>query len=77
VTGLGHLLVYAVGSLDLIGILGKTFLGDTQFKKVCVIAAIAIAIAQGVTCWAVQERVLVSDGYVVKSALFTLQVTTD
>lgn len=64
VTGLGHLLVYAVGSLDLNAILGKTFLGDTQFKKVCVIAAFAIAVAQGVTCWAVQERILVSEGYV-------------
>ncbi|OQO03497.1 hypothetical protein B0A48_10161 [Cryoendolithus antarcticus] len=61
-TGLGHLMVYAVGSLDLVALLGPTFLGDTQFKKVCAIAALAIAVAQGVTCWAVSERVLVSSG---------------
>lgn len=60
--GLGHMLVYAVGALDLGAIFGKTFLGDSQFKKVCVIAALAIAVAQGTTCWAVQERVFVSDG---------------
>lgn len=58
--GLGHMLVYAVGALDLNKILGSTFLGDSQFKKVCVIAALAIAIAQGTTCWAVTERVFVS-----------------
>ena len=60
-TGFGHLLVYAVGALDLSTILGN-FLGDTQFKKVCVIAAVAMAMAQGLSAWAVDERVLVSDG---------------
>ena len=60
--GVGHLLVYGVGSLELKFILGN-FLGDTQFKKVCVIAAIAMGLAQSVTAWATQERVLVSDGY--------------
>lgn len=60
--GIGHLLVYAVGALDLKGFLGD-FLGDTQFKKVCVIAAIAMLFAQGVSAWATQERVLISDGY--------------
>ncbi|KAL1590538.1 hypothetical protein WHR41_00597 [Cladosporium halotolerans] len=60
--GFGHMLVYAVGALDLNSILGSTLFGDSQFKKVCVIAAIAIAIAQGATCWAVRERVFVSNG---------------
>ena len=60
--GFGHLLVYAVGALDLKSIFGN-FLGDTQFKKVCVIAAIAMGLAQSVSAWATQERVLVSDGY--------------
>ena len=59
--GIGHLLVYAIGSLDLNVFLGD-WLGNTQFKKVCVIAALAMALAQSVTAWAVQERVLVSDG---------------
>lgn len=61
--GIGHLLVYAVGALDLNRSMGN-FLGDTQFKKVCAIAAVAMGVAQGVTCWAVEERVLVSNGYV-------------
>lgn len=61
-TGLGHVLVYGVGALDLNAILGERFLGDSQFKKVCVIAALAIAGAQGTTCWAVRERVFVSGG---------------
>ncbi|KAK5166230.1 uncharacterized protein LTR77_008491 [Saxophila tyrrhenica] len=59
--GIGHLMVYAIGALDLNSMFGS-FLGDTQFKKVCVIAAIAMSIAQCTTAWAVQERVLVRDG---------------
>lgn len=59
--GVGHLLVYAIGALDLNTMLGS-FLGDTQFKKVCVIAALAMGLAQGLSAWATQERVLVSDG---------------
>ena len=63
--GFGHLLVYAIGALDLHAILGDT-LGDTQFKKVCVIAALAMALAQGLSAWAVQERTLVADTCVVE-----------
>ncbi|KAK5119968.1 hypothetical protein LTR85_007044 [Meristemomyces frigidus] len=59
--GVGHMLMYGIGALDLMAIFGN-FLGDTQFKKVCLIAAIAMAVAQGTSCWAVQERVLVADG---------------
>lgn len=65
--GLGSILVYGVGALDLNAIFGETLLGDSQFKKVCVIAAFAIAVAQGATCWAVKERVFVSDGKVAES----------
>ena len=54
-------MVYAVGALDLNAILGN-YLGDSQFKKVCVVAALAMATAQGLSVWAVQERVLVTDG---------------
>ena len=53
--------MYGVGALDLNAIFGN-FMGDTQFKKLCLIAAFAIVFTQGTTCWAVQERVLVSDG---------------
>lgn len=59
--GIGHLMVYAIGALDLNSMLGN-FLGDTQFKKVCVIAAIGMGTAQCVSAWATQERILVSDG---------------
>ena len=58
--GVGHLLVYAIGALDLKFFLGN-MLGDTQFKKVCAIAALAMSISQGVSCWAVSERVLVAE----------------
>ena len=59
---IGHLIGYGVGALDLGSIFG-TFLGDSQFKQLCVIAALALIGAIGVTCWATTERVLVSDGY--------------
>lgn len=61
--GFGHLLVYAIGSLDLNAFLGTTF-GDTQFKKVCIVAALAMTISQGLSCWAVEERILVNNEYV-------------
>nr|POE65225.1 general alpha-glucoside permease [Quercus suber] len=58
--GIGHLMNYGIGSLDLESMFGK-FMGDTQFKKLCLIAAIAMGVAQGTTCWAVHERILVRD----------------
>jgi len=57
--GVGHMLMYGIGALDLEAILGD-FLGNTQFKKVCFLAAVAMAVAQGTSCWAVHERVLVA-----------------
>ena len=56
--GVGHLLVYAIGAMDLNAWLGD-WLGDTQFKKVCLIGALGMAIPQCISCWAVEERVLV------------------
>ncbi|KAH8591380.1 sucrose transporter [Bisporella sp. PMI_857] len=55
---IGHLVGYIVGTVDLVKIFG-TSLGDTQFKKLILVAAFAINFAVGVTCWAVTERVLV------------------
>jgi solute carrier family 45 protein 1/2/4 len=56
---IGHLIGYAAGSIDLVAMFGKS-MGDTQFKKLALIAAFAILFAVGVTSWAVTERVLVS-----------------
>lgn len=59
--GIGHMLVFGLGALDLNTLLPPMF-GDSQFKKVCAIAAIVMLISQFTTCWAVTERILVSDG---------------
>ncbi|KAL8416642.1 hypothetical protein RB596_006978 [Gaeumannomyces avenae] len=56
---IGHIMGYGAGAIDLVGMLGS-WLGDTQFKKLTVIAAAAILVTSGLTCWAVSERVLVS-----------------
>ena len=61
---IGHLIVYGVGSLDLNRIFG-TLLGDSQFKQLCVVAAAALIVAVGITCWAVEERILVLDEYAI------------
>ncbi|KAI5365233.1 Putative MFS transporter superfamily [Septoria linicola] len=59
--GLGHILVFGFGALDLNYWLPPVF-GDTQFKKVCAFAAFMMVLTFSVNCWAVTERVLVSDG---------------
>jgi solute carrier family 45 protein 1/2/4 len=58
----GHLIGYGAGALNLSQIFG-TLIGDTQFKQLTVIAALALIFAVGVTCWAVDERILVAKGY--------------
>jgi len=58
----GHLVVYGVGSLDLDTLLGN-HLGDTQLKKLIVLAIIALLGTVAITSWAVTERVRISDGY--------------
>ncbi|KAI9731490.1 MAG: hypothetical protein M1834_004610 [Cirrosporium novae-zelandiae] len=55
----GSLLGYAVGTIDLVKVFGTTF-GDTQFKQVVVIACLILLGSQAVTCYAVEERVLIS-----------------
>jgi solute carrier family 45 protein 1/2/4 len=55
----GHLVGYAMGTVDLVGVFGATF-GDTQFKQLALIAAFALLFTTGITCWAVTERVLIS-----------------
>lgn len=56
---IGHLIGYAAGAVDLVALTGN-FLGDTQFKKLTVIAALSILASSAVTCWAVTEKVLVA-----------------
>ena len=56
---IGHLIGYAVGSIDLPRRFG-TFFGDSQLKQVTLIAALALLGAVTVTSLAVEERVLVS-----------------
>ena len=60
---IGHLVGYAIGTLDLPKLLGPGF-GDTQFKQLIVIAAIALLVAIGITSYAVEERVLISPRFV-------------
>ena len=59
---IGHLIGYALGAIDLELMFGN-YVGNTQFKRLCVIGAFALLFAVGVTSWAVKEAVLVSDGY--------------
>ena len=56
----GHIIAYFIGTLDLVSFLPGWFGGDTQFKKMCVVAALAVWTAVGVTSWAVSERVLLN-----------------
>lgn len=56
---LGHIVGYGMGAVDLPGTFG-TWLGDTQFKQLTLIAALGILFTSALTCWAVTERVLVS-----------------
>ena len=57
--GLGHVLGYLVGTVNLSNYLGSS-LGATQFKQICVIAGAAIVFCVSVTCICVKERVLLS-----------------
>ena len=60
--GIGHLIGYGIGTIDLVKMFGSSF-GDTQFKQLTVIAALALLSAVAVTSYAVQERILVSAKY--------------
>ena len=60
--GIGHLIGYGIGTIDLVKIFGSSF-GDTQFKQLIVIAALALLFAVAVTSYAVQERILISAKY--------------
>ena len=70
----GHLVGYGAGALDL-GLIFGTLIGDTQFKQLTVIAAVALIVAIGVTCWAVEERVLVARGFGLYCLPLDIQLT--
>ncbi|KAG5991022.1 hypothetical protein E4U54_003986 [Claviceps lovelessii] len=55
----GSILSYSLGALNLPRILGPT-LGVSQFQQLTVIAVVAVLSTTGVTCWAVNESILVS-----------------
>ena len=55
----GHLIGYGAGTVDLVKFLGP-MLGDSQFKQLTSIAALALIIAVGITSYAVEERILIS-----------------
>lgn len=57
----GHLFGYGVGALDLEKVFGG-LIGDTQFKRMAVLSAVSLIAGVGVSCWAVQEKVLIADG---------------
>lgn len=74
---IGHLVGYAIGSVDTVKIFGTAF-GDTQFKQMTVIAALSLIISTSVTSYAVRERVLVSVRFVrCKALLFALLLTSN
>jgi len=54
----GSLIGYAAGAVDLGRIFGD-WIGDTQFKRLTVVAAVFLCLAVGLTCWAVEEKELV------------------
>lgn len=57
---MGHLIGYYIGTIDLVQLFGPS-LGDTQFKKLIIIAAASLLIAVGVTSWAVTERIFLPE----------------
>lgn len=56
----GHLIGYAAGTVDLVAVFGTSFGGETQFKKLALLAGFGLIFTCGVTSWAVTERVLIS-----------------
>ena len=56
---IGQLFAYVVGAIDTVSIFG-TFIGDTQFKQMTVIAAFSLVLAVAITSYSVKERVLIT-----------------
>jgi solute carrier family 45, member 1/2/4 len=58
-SAIGHMIGYAAGAFDLESVIGS-FLGNTQFQKLAIIAAFGILSSSFVTSWAVTEKILVA-----------------
>ena len=71
----GQLIGYAAGAADLEKVVGG-MMGDTQFKRLTVVAALILSLTVGITCWAVSERVLISDGNEGDEKLGAVEMTT-
>ncbi len=56
---LGHIIGYAMGAIDLVQLFGPR-LGDSQFKQLTIIAAMGMLLTSATTCYAVNERILIS-----------------
>lgn len=54
----GHVFGFLVGTLPLVDILPLWLGGDTQFKKMCLVAILGLWLAVGITCYSVKERIL-------------------
>ncbi|KAH6869753.1 major facilitator superfamily domain-containing protein [Thelonectria olida] len=59
-SGVGQMLGFGAGAVDMVQLFG-TALGDTQFKQLTVISALFMLGSTALTCWAVTERVLISE----------------
>ncbi|KFA66313.1 hypothetical protein S40285_01919 [Stachybotrys chlorohalonatus IBT 40285] len=57
-SAVGNLVAYTCGAINLVDLLGTTF-GDTQFKQLTMLATLIILLSTVLTCWAVNEKVLV------------------
>lgn len=59
-SGIGQMMGYGAGAIDMVRLFG-TALGDTQFKQLTIISTLFMLCSTAITCWAVTERVLLSE----------------
>ncbi|KIW09378.1 hypothetical protein, variant [Verruconis gallopava] len=57
----GSLIGYGFGAMDLTKLFGNS-IGETQFKQLIVVAGLILVSTVGATCWAVEERILITNG---------------
>lgn len=60
---IGHVTGFLIGTLPLVDILPLWLGGDTQFKKMCLVAILGLFVAIGVTCYSVTERTLLRQSH--------------
>ena len=58
-SAIGQLISYVIGSIDTVSLFGA-IIGDTQFKQMTVSAALSLIGAVSVTCYSVEERILIT-----------------